>query len=67
MATINARQRCLNDFKKIASVPRFMISKMPSIRFNLNEELVFRSAFEKKSSKVSKKQCMVNHQRRITT
>ena len=47
MATINACQRYLYDFKKVASVPRFAIPKMPKRRFDVNEELVRRQTFER--------------------
>ena len=47
MATINACQRYLYDFKKVASVPRFAIPKMPKRRFDINEELVRRQTFER--------------------
>jgi len=47
MATINACQRYLYDFKKVASVPRFSLPKMPKRRYDVNEELVRRQTFEK--------------------
>ena len=47
MATINACQRYLFDFKKVASVPRFALPKMPKRRYDVNEELVRRQTFDK--------------------
>jgi len=47
MATINACQRYLFDFKKVASVPRFALPKMPKRRYDVNEELVRRQTFER--------------------
>ena len=47
MATINACQRYLYDFKKVASVPRFALPKMPKRRYDVNEELVRRQTFER--------------------
>jgi integrase len=47
MSTINACQRYLYDFRKVASVPRFSLPKMPMRRFDVNEELVRRQTFER--------------------
>ena len=47
MATINACQRYLYDFKKVASVSRFALPKMPKRRYDVNEELVRRQTFDK--------------------
>ena len=45
MATINACQRYLYDFKKVASVSRFALPKMPKRRYDVNEEYLERELF----------------------